>query len=272
MADTAQQMIAPTDPLALLKSILGTKTTYSGSTDVQGKQLTTDQVQAMIQNILGGTDGLASVSNGQRAAGMYNSTVNTQLTNDLLARVSTNVAAAAAPTVTTKSGTTQNVGGVGVGNFILNKLAEKGLNSLSTAAMGNKLLGSGLKTSALDPTSYSLASPASNLGLQANITNTGYDLASSVGGGQGLALPSAVADGTSTLASLGTDILSSSPYAFMLQQAMKPGNLDSLAGTAKTIASAATDITGTAADAPGDVADALGQGLQSLYNTFKSWF
>lgn len=94
--------------LNLIQSLTGTKTkqTTSGGTQTQQTQLSPDAVNALIQQMLESNQGLAAVSSGQRSAGLYNSSVNTQLTNDLLSRVAGQTALASAPTVTTRTPTT----------------------------------------------------------------------------------------------------------------------------------------------------------------------
>lgn len=62
-------------------------------------------MNAMLQQILQSTQGLAQVSSGQKSAGMYNSTVNTQMVNDLLTRATGEVQAQNKTTTqTTKNG------------------------------------------------------------------------------------------------------------------------------------------------------------------------
>lgn len=78
-----------------------TKQTSSGRTVTQGLDITQEGVDAMIRDILESNQGLASVSSGQKTAGLYNSTVNQQLVNDLVSRASGEVAKATAKTVTT---------------------------------------------------------------------------------------------------------------------------------------------------------------------------
>ncbi len=79
--------------------------------------LTKEATDYMVQGILEGTNGLAAVSSGQRASGAYNSTANTLLVNDLLARTAGEVAARSAVTktviggvTTTSNGLTENSG------------------------------------------------------------------------------------------------------------------------------------------------------------------
>lgn len=85
-------------------------TSTSGSTRTSGLDVSPQGVQALIDQILQGTNGLAAVSSGQKGAGLYDSTVNQQLTNDLTSRTAGEVAKATAKTVetTTPSTTTVN--------------------------------------------------------------------------------------------------------------------------------------------------------------------
>lgn len=64
----------------------GGSTTTGTNTQTESNNVSPEAVQALIDSILGGTQGLAAVSQGQRGAGLYNSSTNQQLTNDLLAR------------------------------------------------------------------------------------------------------------------------------------------------------------------------------------------
>lgn len=103
--------------LTLLSGNSGkTKTVESGGTTTTQTKLNPNDVMSIIKGVLGSTNGLAAVSSGQHAAGLYNSTVQTQLVNDLLSRVSTDVAAKAAPTVTSKSPVKKITGPAGNNN------------------------------------------------------------------------------------------------------------------------------------------------------------
>ena len=68
--------------------------------------LTKEATDYMVQGILEGTNGLASVASGQKASGAYNSSTNTLLVNDLLARTAGEVAARSAITKNVIGGTT----------------------------------------------------------------------------------------------------------------------------------------------------------------------
>lgn len=81
---------------ALAGLFTGKSSTTTEGTDAAGQA-------AMLQQLLGGTQGLAAVTGGQHSAGLYNSSVNTQLTNDLLTRATAQVAAANKTTTTTQA-------------------------------------------------------------------------------------------------------------------------------------------------------------------------
>jgi hypothetical protein len=78
--------------------------TTTPSTQTQQTSLSQDTLNGLLKSAMESNQGLASVAVAQNSAGMYNSTTNTMLTNDLLARMTTDVAAKSAPTVTTKTG------------------------------------------------------------------------------------------------------------------------------------------------------------------------
>jgi hypothetical protein len=56
------------------------------------EEVSAEKAMALMQQILGGTQGLGQLAQGEKGAGLYNSTVNKQLTNDLLARTVAQVA------------------------------------------------------------------------------------------------------------------------------------------------------------------------------------
>lgn len=80
--------------------------TTSGGTETKQTLMSQDAVNAMLAQILGGTQGLASVTSGSKNAGLYNSSTNQLLVNDLLSKSAAQVALASSPTVSTKSPTT----------------------------------------------------------------------------------------------------------------------------------------------------------------------
>lgn len=140
----------------LLKLFQGekTKTTETGGGFSESSQTKLDQtaLAGLLKQALESNQGLAAVSQGQRSAGLYNSSTNRLLSNDLLARLTANTAAAGAEKVTTRTGTpatrTQVQGGMGGNNDILNKLilgmsAYQKLGGTKALKEGASMLGVG---------------------------------------------------------------------------------------------------------------------------------
>lgn len=82
--------------------------TTSGNTVTEQTILSPEAIGELIKQLLSGSQGLAAISGMQGKSGLYNSTTNLQLVNDLLARIAGNVAVASAPKVRTTSGSTKN--------------------------------------------------------------------------------------------------------------------------------------------------------------------
>lgn len=96
----------------------GPSTSTTNSTTHTSDQINTSQlllsqaaVDHIVQGILEGSSGLAAVSGGQKAAGAYNTSTNSLLTNDLLSRTAGEVAARSAVTKTVIGGTTSTTSG-----------------------------------------------------------------------------------------------------------------------------------------------------------------
>lgn len=79
----------------------------SGGTTTKQTLLSEDAINALLKNLLEGTSGLASIAQGAKLPGLYNSSTQQLLTNDLLSRSAGEVAKATAPTVTTDSPRTE---------------------------------------------------------------------------------------------------------------------------------------------------------------------
>lgn len=75
------------------------------TTTKESEIVSPEKAMALMQQILGGTQGLAQVAQGEKGAGLYNSTVNQQLTNDLLARTVAQVASLSTTKVSENTGT-----------------------------------------------------------------------------------------------------------------------------------------------------------------------
>lgn len=103
------------DIQSLLDIFAGKTTTTSSNTtssgtnsNVTGTQELVDPAKAteLISQMLSGTSGLAAISSGSKASGLYNSSTNMLLTNDLLARTAGQVAALSSTKLTASNGTT----------------------------------------------------------------------------------------------------------------------------------------------------------------------
>lgn len=84
-----------TNLLGLLKGSKETTTT--------GSNISQAGMNQVLQQILGGSQGLASVAQGQKSAGIYNSSTNQLLTNDLITRTAGELAKQQAGTTTTRT-------------------------------------------------------------------------------------------------------------------------------------------------------------------------
>jgi hypothetical protein len=110
MADSSLGAVAE-----LLKLFTGkgnsttTKESTGGFTETTQKGLPPEAMQALIKTAMEGNQGLASVAGGQKSAGLYNSSTNQLLVNDLLARITGQAATLGAPTTVTRSPTDRKV-------------------------------------------------------------------------------------------------------------------------------------------------------------------
>lgn len=96
------------------KTLFGSSSTRtestSGGTSTTQTMLSQDAVNALLKDLMEDpTSGLARVASGARVPGMYNTTSQQLMINDLLARSAAQVAEASAPTVTTTSPKTATV-------------------------------------------------------------------------------------------------------------------------------------------------------------------
>ncbi len=73
-------------------------------TTKETEEVSAEKAMALLSRVLGSTQGLAAIAQGEKQSGLYNSTVNQQLTNDLLARVSGEVAALSSVKTNTQTG------------------------------------------------------------------------------------------------------------------------------------------------------------------------
>lgn len=173
---TSGSKIANTDPIGNLTSILdmfngkSVTDTIGGSTTTTKVDYSDAQLQDQMRAALGGVNGLASISSGERQSGMYNTTVRQQSTNDLLARIITEATAKKVGQTVTTSGS---------------KNTKETDAPLSGGKATNPLLLSGLGA-LLGPT-------ANRLKGKLGITSLGDKIADTIFGGAGteIAMPAA---------------------------------------------------------------------------------
>ncbi len=243
----------------LLNLVKDQKTSTSTSTNI-----TQAGVQQQINDILGSNSGLAAVAGAQKSAGFYNSTVNTQLVNDLLSRSAAQVAARNATTTQTTAKKAP-----------LNKLQTAiSLGSLALKSKGGlKAAYDYLTAPSSADVDKALADPAlaSNTNDVAGLTSLDSQAASGVD----LGTTASGADVGGTLSSVLADAGYTGEEAAGITQAAATSStdvagltaLDSEAAASDTAAAAAgTDVAGGSAlaDAAGtdaviaDTADAAG--------------
>jgi hypothetical protein len=139
-----------------------------GSSTTVTDNVSDAKTKAILDSILSGTQGLAAVSGMQKGAGLYNSTTNGQLTNDLLARASAQTAALSSSKTTTTSPTAQlslgstllSAGGAAAVNSLLGPSITAGLKKTGVKDLGDKLSSALFGDSAAAGTTASAATAA----------------------------------------------------------------------------------------------------------------
>lgn len=207
----------------LLGSFKGTSQTSSTQSNVSS-----EGVNAILQQILGSANGLASVAGGQKSAGLYNSSTNQLLTNDLITRTAGEVAKQQAGSTTTNKTSAKISGG-----DVLGILALSGAKNL------------------LGPT-------VSGIAKKSGAGNLGQSLANSLGLGD-----STASDALSNVPASSID-----PSEFNAMDFVPSGITDALADFGSNLATdTATDVASSvASDAATDVAtDSGGDFLSNLF-------
>lgn len=127
------------DIQALLTTFKGTPATTTSSTTKE--DVSAEKANAYIKQIMESTQGLSAVSSGQKAAGMYGSTTNQLLTNDLLARTAAGAAALSTSKTTTQ--TSKQAPALSLAGTLGTAALGAGANALLTPAIkaGAKKLG-----------------------------------------------------------------------------------------------------------------------------------
>ena len=221
-----------------------TTTTTSGRIGTKQTMISSELATRMLQNALESNQGLAAIAQGQAGAGMYNSTTNKLLTNDLLARLTANIAEKAAPTVESISPTTQTVK---VANTVPSLKGQ--VPTLTALTLGKPLLDKvGKSKSIYDVVNniYDFVTPAATLPATEALSSIGGLPAASAAPGSVLELLSA----TSQVSPIVYDALA--PAADAISSA-----LSFATSAAFDTASSPAVLAGTSAVLEGATADSL---------------
>lgn len=127
---------------SVLKLIQGGSDLFKGSstTSTTRSDISQQGVNQLLQNILASNQGLGAVSGAQRSAGLYNSSTNQMLINDLLARATGEVESRRAGTTTTTKKNPQ----LGAAD-ILSLLGTSAASSVAGKVLGPTVKGLGKK-------------------------------------------------------------------------------------------------------------------------------
>lgn len=178
----------------------GTSTLTGSTTQTTGSDITPEGIQRIIDTMMSGPGGVKDISGAARGSGLFNSSTEAQLTNDLQARVAGEAAKASAKTTTTNTQnqttttspqTTNTIVSASGNDVIQPNNAINPLQALGVLSMGSKLLG-GLGGNA--------ASSAIDLG--------GVTAAPSLDLGAGLSAAGLAIPGLASVAPAAGDILS----------------------------------------------------------------
>lgn len=223
--------------LSLLTALKGSSQTTTSGVNPAG-------VTALIQNSLGGTQGLAALMQGQKSAGLYNSPTTQLLTNDLVTRTAANAAAANTTTTTKKNPQIST-------NNIIGALGAAGLKSV----LGPSISGIA-KKSGVDQWGNNIAD---TLGLGSGTNGSGFvGPPSDLSGGIGDAL-----------ANFGSSVApSTTDAADFAQMDFTGGGADAVSDAASSAVSSSASDAGAdiASSAAGDTAEeGAGDLLGSLF-------
>ena len=221
-----------------------TTTTTSGRIGTKQTTISSELATQMLQNALESNQGLAAIAQGQAGAGMYNSTTNKLLTNDLLARLTANIAEKAAPTVESISPTTQTAK---VANTVPRLKGQ--VPTLTALTLGKPILDKVGKSKSIYDivnTISDFVTPAATLPATEALSSIGGLPAASAAPGSVLELLSA----TSQVSPIVYDALA--PAADAISSALSSGTF-----AAFDTASTAGELAGTSAALEGATADSL---------------
>lgn len=160
-ADSMNQLIGLGN---LIGQVTGKSSTQKSTQTTQGN-ITQAGVDRLLEQILSGKGGVKDISGAVRGAGLYNSSTELQLQNDLAARAAGEVEARRAGTTTTTETTTEQPG-IGIGSLIAPLAGAAVVRPFLDRMMGLAGGGSSAGNAALG-TSASMVNPTAGAGFTA---------------------------------------------------------------------------------------------------------
>ncbi len=260
---------------SILKLIQGGTDLFKGSSTTQtaASNISQQGTNQLIQQILASTQGLGAVAGAQKGAGLYNSTTNRMLTNDLISRAAGEVEMRRAGTTTTTKKNPQ-LGGSDILSLLASAAAGKVLGPVAKKAgqsLGLDSLGQKLADAVFGGSSgYSVAT--SNIGTSGVAT----DLLGNVVGAGSAGLDALTSAGSSIAGSFLADAAGSAGLA-ALGSSWAPAalGLGEIAGASANIAGvaelASTVLPGVVEGATAVAGAAEGAGILATLAEVGGW-
>lgn len=188
MATAGEQLVGIGSILNGIKGITGSsQKTSRSTTQTQGSDISEEGIQRLINTMLAGPGGVKDISGAARGAGLYNSTTETQLLNDLNTRVAGEAAARSAKTTTTQDLDQEiETPGMSLGSLALPAAGILGLANFDKISSGvSGLLGGGAAGTAgaiTAGTGATLGSLGASTALNALPITAGASAGANIGG------------------------------------------------------------------------------------------
>lgn len=257
----------------LLTQLLATFKGGPTTTQTSSETVSNDKAKAYLEQILGSAGGLAAVSSGQKSAGLYNSSVNQQLTNDLLSRTAAQTAAlSSTKTATSQVGPQADplmallaLGGGQLAGSLLGPAFKTGKKKLGLDDLGQKISDSIFGSSSSLATPYNAmvdvypaaidnvainSAALQNLDDLGNVQSGGSSTGSILGASAGAAGFAELA-GTGTAATGGGYVVGAEGATWLAADTAATTGTTALTATATTAAATGAEVAGTAAAATG---------------------
>ena len=248
-----------TNLAAAIQAVTGSETEQTQQT-----KITPEGVTRLVNDILSGESGLGRIGSSTRRSGLYNSTTQELLVNDLLSRAATRAQLAGAPTTTTTdvkgAGLMPLVSTIG-GSMLLNSVLKNGVSNTLGPLLGK---GAGKGAAATSAVTTGTVPPVANLttGGAAGASGAAGSIQSFLGGNAaqlGGGLLSGILQGEDALEP--ENLLLTSALGFLTGGF--PGLGSALLGTG--IGSFGEDVFSKIGDIGKDIVDSIGDFFGDLF-------